>query len=82
MTDLDLDAIEAEPLREPAQLVLLAHATRPQRALVQRREAQRVGQALAEQALAALETEAPARQDASEEGREPGGQTLPDPSPI
>ena len=34
------------------------------------------------QALAALETEAPARQDASEEGREPGGQTLPDPSPI
>lgn len=36
----------------------------------------------AEQALAALETEAPASQDASEEGREPGGQTLPDPSPI
>jgi hypothetical protein len=43
--ELAAHAAEAQQLGEPAQLVFLVHAARAQRALVQRREAQRVGRA-------------------------------------
>ena len=50
--ELAADAVKGQQLREPAQLVLLVHAARTQRALVQRRKAEGVGRARLRQTCA------------------------------